>query len=162
MSFYVLLLLEMLCFITQRRVTNFRLNSARNYQGFDLGQLFSMVCLSARKLQAGWQPGSKLWSVNRNREKLFNFFNTDAELYHCKIWMPSGLALDGVRASLYILKYAFDINWCELCSHILLFLTSVPELERWHRIFWEFFWCLALHNKWGWGYGVSLLMKELQ
>lgn len=152
----------MLCFVTKRKVTNFILNLARNYQGFNLGQFFSMVCLSARKLQSGWQPCSKLGSVNTNGEKLFNFFNTDTELYHCKIWMSSGLALGSVRASLYVLKYAFDINCCELCLHILLFLTSVPELERWHRIVWEFFQCLALHNKWGWGYGVSLLMKELQ
>lgn len=104
------------------------------------------VCLSARESQAGWQLHSKLWSVNTNWKKFIFFlgfgffFNTNAELHHCKIWIPSLLASGGVIFSVYIWKNAFmfNINWCELCSHTVFFLTFTAELKRLCRIFWEF------------------------
>lgn len=46
-SFYILswvpVLLNMVCFITKRRLTNFRMNCAWNYEGYSLGQIFNVV-----------------------------------------------------------------------------------------------------------------------
>lgn len=89
------------------------------------------------------------------------WFFTVIELHHCEIWIPSLLASRGVIFSLYILKNAFMINtnWCELCSHRLLFPTFIPELKKLCRIFWEF--PVFRINNWGWGSSVSFLTEEL-
>lgn len=93
---------------------------------------------------------------------LVGWFFTVIELHHCKIWIPSMIASGGVIFSLYILKNAFMVNtnWCELCSHRLLFPTFTPELKRLWRIFWEF--PVFKINNWGWGYSVSFLTEELR
>lgn len=124
------------------------------------------VCLSARESQAGWQLHSKLWSVNTNWKTWFYFFsvfwlvffNTNTELHHCKIWIPSLLASGGMIFSLYIWKNAFmiNINWCELCSHILLFPTFTAELKRLCRIFWEFWEFFSIFQSNSPAFGITL------
>lgn len=122
-SFYILswvpVLLNMVCFITKRRLTNFRMNCAWNYEGYSLGQIFSVVFVCfCQGITSRLTTLFQIVVCEHKLREMFGFlvfwvfFFTDIELHHCKIWIPSLLALVGMMFSLYVLKNAFTIYWC--------------------------------------------------
>lgn len=170
----------MVCFITQRTPTNFRMNCAWNYEGYSVGQLFKVVCASfCQGTVSRLTITFLVMFCEHKRERMgfcllffFSRFHQNAWLWeknnNNKKLNLSRPASGGLMFSPDFLKNVsmLNINSCELLSHILLFPTFLPELKRLHRILRGYFHhfsvqCSELLNNWGLGCNASYCFHSL-
>lgn len=167
----------MVCFITQRTPTNFRMNCAWNYEGYGVGQLFKVLCASSCQGTVSRLTTFLVMFCEYKRECFFvccSFFQGSIKMHCCgrktndKKPNLSRPASGGLMFSPDFLKNVsmLNINSCELLSHILLFPTFLPELKRLYRILWGYFHhfsvqCSELLNNWGLGCNASYCFHSL-